>query len=346
MHRFSFVNPWFFALLFTFLFSLFSFYFFHLIHPGGTPFDLQTFLFAFFSGFVDLLAVYTSFRLIRYKQASMSFGTFYVLLFFISLFVFVLLYNFYWIVLTRKWIHGVDTDIEMIIHQNKGMIGITHVPIAVATILGLYNKKVFQLNQDVILKEKMLSEARLNQLQQQVDPHFLFNNLNILSALIRQSPGKAEIFTQRLSELYRNYLRFGNQSLASLKEELLFMQDYLYLLECRFGKAFPFVISNETSVKEEEVFLVVGTLQLLLENVVKHNTASEQDPLSVTLHIDADKLVMENEVRKREAASERVGLQNLAKRYGILTGKPISYTRENGIFRISIPLLKKMKPTT
>lgn len=338
-----FVNPWYFALLFTVIYSAFTYFMFYTLHPQGTPLSWHSFYFGMFSGLVTLLAVYVSYRLIRHKQAGMNNSMFYILLFFVAMIAFLILYNLYWIGLVRWGIHNITTDRFLVVQQNQLMLGILFAPICIATILGLYNEKVFRLNQDILLKEKMLSESRLTQLQQQVDPHFLFNNLNILSALIRQSPEQAEIFTQRLSELYRYYLHSGKQPLSFLSEELRFMQDYLYLLEIRFGKAFHVTITKTETLNEDDHFLVAGTLQLLLENVVKHNAASDQEPMEVAVRIDKDNLVMENPLRPREAPSEGIGLKNLEKRYHLLTGQWISYGTDNDVFRVTIPLLKQLK---
>lgn len=337
------VNPWYFALAFTLLYSAFTFFMFYTLHPMGTPRDWETFFFGMGSGLVTLLAVYLSYRLLSKRKAKMSPSLFYILLAFTAIIAFLILYNLYWVGLVRWGIHSIGTDISLIVKQNKLMLGILLAPISIAAMLGLYNEKVFRLNQDVLQKEKMLSESRLTQLQQKVDPHFLFNNLNILSALIRQSPERAEIFTQRLSELYRYYLHSGKQPLSFLSEELRFMQDYLYLLETRFGKAFHVTVTTTEALNEDDYFLVAGTLQLLLENVVKHNAASDQEPMEVSVRIDENNLVMENPLRPREAASEGIGLKNLEKRYHLLTGKSISYETGNNSFRVTIPLLKQLK---
>lgn len=273
----------------------------------------------------------------------MSAFFFYGLLFLLSLLLFPVFYGLYWGLFVNRMIYGGGATVLSALHESRLMVGVFQVPVCFATILGMYNERVFRLNQDIIEKEKMLTETRLVQLQQQVDPHFLFNNLNILSALIRQSPQQAEIFSQRLSELYRYYLRSGRQQLVTLREELQYMQDYLYLLQCRFGDAFLLDMKKAENISDRELYIVTGTLQLLLENVVKHNAASVHQPLTIRVYVSDEELVMENEIRVREAASEKVGLKNLEHRYQILTGKTISYGVADGIFRIQIPLVKQLK---
>ena len=275
----------------------------------------------------------------------MSIVFFYGLLFLLSFLLFPVFYGLYYGLIVNRMIYGGHVSIAGIFREVKMMIGVFQVPICFAIILGLYNEKIFRLNQTIIEKENRLSEARLVQLQQQVDPHFLFNNLNILSALIRQSPNQAELFSQRLAELYRYSLRSGRQQLVALKDELQYMSHYHYLLRCRFGDAFPLDVQKENAVSESELFIVTGTLQLLLENVVKHNTASQQEPLVVKLTIDTEQLIMENKIYPRDATSERIGLKNLECRCHILMGKKISYEAKDGIFQVKIPLIKQLKIT-
>lgn len=345
MKRIRYIRTWHFALIFTLVYSGFIFYLFAALHPEGTPYDWPSFFFFTGAGLGTLYTIYICYRIIRKKESRVSPVFFYGLLFLLSLILFPVFYGLYWGLLVNRIIYGGGATVLSVLHEARLTVGVFQVPICFATILGMYNEKVFRLNQDIIEKENMLTETRLVQLQQQVDPHFLFNNLNILSALIRQSPEQAEIFSQRLSELYRYHLRSGRQPLVTLQEELQYMQDYLYLLHCRFGDAFLPDMQKTEAFSEKELFIVTGTLQLLLENVVKHNAASRHKPLTIRVQINKEELTMENEIRVREASSEKVGLKNLEHRYQILTGKKISYGTTDGIFRVQIPLIKQLKLT-
>lgn len=345
MKRLRYISTWYFALLFTVVYSLFIFYMFATLHPSGTPSDWPSFFFFIGAGLVTLFSIYLCYRLLRKREHRMSIAPFYGLVFLLSFLLFPVFYGLYYGLLVNRIIYGGSASLLRIFHEVQIMIGVFHVPICFATILGLYNEKVFRLNQAVIEKENTISETRLVQLQQQVDPHFLFNNLNILSALIRQSPEQAEVFSHRLSELYRYHLRSGRQPLVTLRDELRYMYDYLYLLECRFGNAFQLDLQHPGEVSGDELFIVTGTLQLLLENVVKHNAASQHQPVIIQVRINDDELVMDNEVRAREAVSEGVGLKNLEHRYLILAGKKINYGAADGIFRVHIPLIKQLKPS-
>lgn len=343
MKRIHYLSTWYFGLIFTVIYSSFVFFLFSTIHPAGTPPNWESFFFNIAAGLATYSSIYCCYRLIRKRENKMSVASFYGLLFAISLLLFPLVYGLYYGVIVNRMIYSGGATIRMILREARIAVGLFHVPICFSIIVGLYNEKVFRLNQNIIEKEQMLSETRLLQLQQQVDPHFLFNNLNILSALIRQSPVQAEIFSLRLSELYRYYLRSGRQHLVTLANELQYMHDYFYLLNTRFGDAFRLSLQETEPLLKGELFIVTGTLQLLLENVVKHNAASLQQPLTVRVQISKEMLIMENEIHSREAVSEGVGLKNLENRYQILSGKKIIYGVVNDQFRVEVPLIQQLK---
>lgn len=336
-------NPWLFGLVFTLFYSVFIYWFFFTLNPEGTPGTLESLLYFVSASLLALGCVYAAYRTLRPLRSRMSTGTFYFAIFALSFLYFLVAYSLYWGIVIRMLVYKLTTTVSMMWRESRFMLGCMHTPISIATLLGLYNEKVYQLNQDILLKERMLSEARLVQLQQQVDPHFLFNNLNILSALIRPAPERAEIFTHRLSELYRYYLRSGAQPLVFLQDELRFMENYMYLLEARFDAAFQVNVSPDCQAAAGDVFLVAGTLQLLLENVVKHNAAAPDDPLHISISLHGDTLVVENPVRKKEALSEGIGLINLEKRYLLLTGKQLQHSAGQESFRVAVPLIKQLK---
>ncbi|TDO29241.1 sensor histidine kinase [Sediminibacterium goheungense] len=343
MKRIRYFSAWSFALIFTILYSSLIFSLFATIHPEGTPSTWASFFFYVAAGLATFSSIYFCYRLIRKRESAMSIGWFYGLLFVMSLLLFPFVYGLYYGVIVNRMIYSGGATISFILNESRIMVGVFHVPICFSIIVGLYNEKVFRLNQDIIEKENMLSETRLVQLQQQVDPHFLFNNLNILSALIQSSPAQAEIFSQRLSELYRYHLRSGKQPLVTLLDELQYMQDYFFLLSSRFGDAFRLDLQEVEPCTKEKLYIVTGTLQLLLENVVKHNAVSLYQPLIIRVKISNEMLVMENEIRFREAISEGVGLKNLEHRYKILSGKTIIYESIEGSFRVQVPLIKQLK---
>ena len=184
--------------------------------------------------------------------------------------------------------------------------------------------------------------AKFESLKSQIDPHFLFNSLNVLTSLISENPSQAEKFTTKLSKVYRYVLEQRNKDLIPLSEELTFAKTYMELLGMRFEDAVQFNIPE--TVSNQELKIVPLSLQLLLENAVKHNVVSSSKPLTISIYEDQDYLVIENNVNPKEAVgkSTKVGLQNIADRYGLITQKSVQIENNNKTFKVRIPLLIKM----
>ncbi len=193
--------------------------------------------------------------------------------------------------------------------------------------------------QEIVAKTET---AKFESLKNQIDPHFLFNSLNVLTSLISENPSQAEKFTTKLSKIYRYVLEQRNKDLIPLSEELLFAKTYMELLGMRFEDAVKFNIPE--SISNPELKIVPLSLQLLLENAVKHNVVSSSKPLTISIYEENEYLVIENNVNPKEAVgkSTKVGLQNIADRYGLITHKKVQIENNNKTFKVRIPLLFKM----
>jgi hypothetical protein len=165
--------------------------------------------------------------------------------------------------------------------------------------------------------------------------------LNVLSSLIEENPDNAQRFTTSLSKIYRYVLEQKDKELISVTEELAFAKTYMNLLKMRFENSLFYELPEETANPEAKV--VPLSLQLLLENTVKHNVVSEQKPLHIRIKIVGDNLVIENDLQKKEVLQDRkgVGLQNIINRYGILTHRKVQIEETKNHFSVSIPILTK-----
>ena len=184
--------------------------------------------------------------------------------------------------------------------------------------------------------------AKFESLKNQLDPHFLFNSLNVLTSLIGENPAQAEKFTTKLSKVYRYVLEQRNKDLVPIEEELKFAKTYMQLLEMRFEDAVKFNIPD--TISNNDLKIVPLSLQLLLENAVKHNVVSSSKPLTISIYEKGTYLIIENNVNPKEAIgkSTKVGLQNIADRYGLITQKGVIIENNNKTFKVSLPLLYKM----
>lgn len=185
--------------------------------------------------------------------------------------------------------------------------------------------------------------AKFETLKSQIDPHFLFNSLNVLTSLIGENPYLAEKFTTKLSKVYRYVLEQRNKELVPIAEELRFAKTYMELLQMRFEDAVKFSIP--TSLSNPDLKIVPLSLQLLLENAVKHNVVSTQRPLDIRIYEEGDYLQVSNNINPKEAIgkSTKVGLRNIADRYGLITDQTVQITNNNKTFTVSLPLLLKTK---
>ncbi len=193
-----------------------------------------------------------------------------------------------------------------------------------------------------IKEHKVVSEiqsAKFESLKNQLDPHFLFNSLNVLTSLIEENPKLAEKFTTKLSKIYRYVLQRKNEDLIPLQKELSFAKDYMDLLKIRFEESISYQIPTEISNPNYKI--VPLSLQLLLENTIKHNQVSEKDKLFVKIYEENEYLIIENNKTPKATLekSTKVGLQNIINRYKILTDKPVIIEDKKQLFTVKLPLL-------
>lgn len=197
------------------------------------------------------------------------------------------------------------------------------------------------VEQEKLKKEQAQSE--LIALRSHLSPHFMFNNLNILSALIHPENQDAQDFLERFSEVYRYVLKNRDAELIALKEELDFLEAYRYLLHCRFSDSLRIQIDVPASI--QRYMLPPLALQMILENALKHNKLSESDPLQVRIFgKDTPELVIQNNLQIRNIPDHEktgFGLDNIRRRYWLTARKDIDVTATEEVFSITLPLILK-----
>jgi len=189
--------------------------------------------------------------------------------------------------------------------------------------------------------------ARFESLKNQLDPHFLFNSLNVLTSLIGENPSQAEKFTTKLSKVYRYVLEQKNKDLISLDEELKFAKSYMQLLQMRFEDAIEYNVPDMAS--DPELKIIPLSLQLLLENAVKHNVITSGKPLRIDIYEEHGFLVVENTLNPKASLekSTKVGLSNIKQRYELVSTEKVRIESNTRAFKVKLPLLtqkiKKMR---
>jgi LytS/YehU family sensor histidine kinase len=194
-----------------------------------------------------------------------------------------------------------------------------------------------KLQQETFDKEK--AQFNLELLRNQINPHFLFNNLNTLSSLIYEDQDKASDFLRMLSKVYRNILEYKNKETVTLSEELAFFENYYQLLSIRFNEMILVEKNIDESMMQKQ--MIPLTLQLVMENAIKHNVVSKNHPLKITIETKRNYLFVSNVIQKKESLefSSGLGLKILSSRYAFLSDSPFEVIKTDSTFTLKIPLL-------
>ncbi len=204
----------------------------------------------------------------------------------------------------------------------------------------IYNQALGNSKLEAEQLKKETSEAQFDALRKQINPHFLFNSFNVLSSLVEDEPKVAVKFIEQLSVVYRYLLKTQELKVVSLKEELEFLRSYVFLLKMRFQDNLDI---NLDINENEHKFLPPATLQLLIENAIKHNEVSSQFPLIIRLFQINESLIVNNNLNPKSSkeASSLVGLKNIKNRYLLLGGDAPLVEETSEDFTVTIPLINK-----
>ena len=185
------------------------------------------------------------------------------------------------------------------------------------------------------------ANAQLQNLKNQLNPHFLFNNLSVLTSLVYKNQDKAADFINELAKVYRYVLDTKNSELVPLQEELDFINHYIYLQKIRFEDSVSFEIKIEESQKS--AYILPMCLQMLVENTIQHNESSQANPLSVLIYTENNSLVIENPIKPRSnfADSTKIGLKNIEQRYSFFTDEKVIISNNGQIFKVILPLIQR-----
>lgn len=184
------------------------------------------------------------------------------------------------------------------------------------------------------------SIAQFERLKQQVNPHFLFNSLNILKTMVKNNDPKAEEYLIRLSELYRVSLLSGQKEKVPIEEELAALENYFFMLEARFED--KLIVSQNIKPAGKPTFIPPLALQMLVENCIKHNVVSADKPLHIELFQENDHLAVRNNLQSKRFVedSSHIGLENIRQRYKVLTGREIKVIKSDTHFTVMLPVIE------
>lgn len=231
------------------------------------------------------------------------------------------------------------TVADKLIHSNSAAVFCTIMIIAIYESIFFSHQLRHSIQEAENLKRESLS-AQLNALRTQVNPHFLFNNLNTLSSLIPENPKHAVDFVQQLSKVYRHILEVKDEKSILLRKEMEVLEAYYFLLKTRFGNNIE--VKIDVSCEKLEKKIVPLSLQILMENAIKHNIVSASRPLYINIFTENGSLVMDNNLQMKNQVSEStgIGLDNIRNRYKLLSDKEVKVTETGTNFTVAIPLIE------
>lgn len=189
--------------------------------------------------------------------------------------------------------------------------------------------------------KRISTQAQLQSIKNQVNPHFLFNNLNVLSGMVMKDNPDANKFIEEFAKVYRYILNSQDKELIPLQTELDYIKPYIFLLE----KRFPESISIELNIPDKyyKYYIVPAALQMLIENAIKHNIVSKAKPLQISLSANGRELLtVKNNLQPKQLPeiSSQIGLKNISQRYELITGKNIEVQKDEHSFSVAIPLIQ------
>jgi sensor histidine kinase YesM len=238
---------------------------------------------------------------------------------------------------TEHFLLGNSCTIEEIINGYfLGLIPTTLVMIVYEAVYFFHSWKEKVIEAETLARTQLVSQ--LEALKSQLDPHFLFNSLNTLSSLIDENE-PAQQYLSRLADVYRYVLLSKDKDTVTLREEMEFVESFLYLAKVRFRQG----LEIKKSISEDQLSHKVAPLgvQLLVENALKHNVITQSEPLQIEIAVEDDYLWVKNEIRPKVhfETSTKLGLKNILERYKILTNRPVEIFNDQIRFEVALPLL-------
>lgn len=235
-------------------------------------------------------------------------------------------------------------DISLLLSANRIWKNFIIFTVA-AAISTIFHAKSFMIHwKNSIIKQKELEKENISSqysaLKSQTDPHFFFNSLNTLSSLIEEKPKTAEKFVQELASIYRYILEQKNQEISLISEEITFIKRYLFLQKIRFENGISFNIELTEDVKNK--YTISLALQIIFENIFKHNIISEDKPITIEIKNTEEYLIITNNInpKSNKEISNKIGVNNIISRYQFFTDKKIIIEKEIN-YSIHLPLLSK-----
>lgn len=246
----------------------------------------------------------------------------------------------FWVFIEEGRMIGFSELYDVLIKSKKGFLITQTLTFFISAIMHghtfLINWRKSLVESERLQKEQIT--AKYEVLRNQVNPHFLFNSLNVLTTLVHKDADLAEQFIRQLSLNYRYVLDTREREVVPIEEEIQNLEAYIFLMKIRFGESLKATIKP---LNTAGVSIAPLTLQMLVENALKHNEVSKSYPLSIDVFSEGDFIVVKNNVQLKNSVGEStgLGLENIRARYKFLSDKTVAVLQENGCFIVKIPII-------
>ncbi len=306
------------------------------------PFSWQEYVFSFVLAVAAYLAATLSFRYCSKRLSQRGNTLVNITAFFSGALLFYVFYMLYHGMLVHFIIHGRTARPWLFWENGLFMLMSIYLPIAVFCLLLMHQRSLSALQRALLEKEKVNQQKELQFINRQLDHHFLFNNFHFLANLAEKNDGRTVAFTQKMAMLYRYVTRHAKEEVVGLQEEIQFALDYLDIMEYRFPGQFRMVLQQHTNTSLTALYIMPGALQLLVENVIKHNEVPEGASLLIELQISDDRLTVTNAVHPKLYRHESlgVGLRQLSEFYNLRWNKQLLIRQEQQQFSVTLPLIQ------
>lgn len=243
------------------------------------------------------------------------------------------------ITLFANWISAYTEDLDSVLISNALIYAVVNIILMILLEAWLFFMENAQSKEKAQNLEKELSQIKYEVLKNQINPHFMFNSLNVLSGLIEKDTGKAQQFVDEFATIYRYVLETIEKPIVSLNEELGFVRSYFFLQRMRYGESL--ILNTNIPAELLSLHLPPLSLQVVLENAIKHNIVNQQQPLTIEIYNDNSWLMVRNNLQKKisQKSSTGLGQKNIIKRYAMLSEEIPKFIVETNHYSVKLPLI-------
>lgn len=245
------------------------------------------------------------------------------------------------VILVGMWLHPYSLQQNIMpLKLNLMYAWLVNLLFHLINVIMYYFQEYKTTRMEAVELKRISVQAELQLVKSKINPHFLFNNLNVLSALVMKDNAEANRFIEEFSKVYRYILNNHDKELVAVKTELDYITPYIFLLQKRFGEGLT--VKIEIAQHYYEHYIIPASIQMLIENAIKHNIVSKTKPLHINIHANGNKTITVSnnlQLKQQLEKSTEFGLPNIVKRYELVSNNKVQIEKTTEKFIVTIPLI-------